>query len=263
MPGLNNNIPPGDPVVALSRRVAALEALVKQLAAAPTLGNSSISQGSLNIVGGSISVAGGSFTLYDSTGTVLLQVGPQLYGDRGVTAYRADGSVVFRIAKIFSASDTQQTFQIYDRSGRVVGGDAQLSPAGFDSPHVPLAWRPLDRSDAKSTTSATFVSLFESRGIYNNPAVPYTFSVLCSDSSTAGQIQVIDASTGNPLAPFFAAPWLGTIPAGSTAETFITTPPLAVPLGSGGAFTVQVQVKRTAGTGSISLAVAQAVGGGF
>jgi hypothetical protein len=260
-----NNVAEGDPNTSLARRVADLERLVRELAAAPTLQNSTLAQGSLNITGGDVSVAGGSFTLYDTTGTVLFRIGPQQYGDRGVTAFRADGSVAFRVAKIFGPSDTQQRFQFFDLSGIPIGGDAALSQSGFDSPHVPHMWRPIDRSDARTITSATalntWLSLFEHRGVRGNPGLPVTFSVLCSDATTAGQLQVLDMASGLPMAAFFSAPWVGSIPAGTTTETFITSPSLVLTEVANTTIRLQVQVQRTAGTGTISVAIAQSVGG--
>lgn len=256
-----NNVSSGDPLTVLSRKVADLERLVRELSAAPSLQNSTLAQGSLNIVGGSISVAGGSLVMTDTNGTVLFSIGPQLYGDRGVTAYRADGSPAWKIAKIFSPADTSQKFLQYDPSGQVVGGDAALSPTGFDSPHIPHTWRPIDRSDAKTTTSGTFVSLFEHRGIRGNPALPISFSVLCSDGTTAGEVQVIDVASGTGLAAFFSAPWVGSIPAGTTTATILQAPALGIPGSANSATLLQVQARRTAGTGTVSVAIAGSVGG--
>lgn len=258
-----HTVAPSDPMTALSRRVAALEQLVRELAAAPTLQNSTLAQGSLDVVGGAVTISGGDLILKDTTGAILFRIGTMLYGDRGVTAYRADGSIAWQICKIFSAGDTQQRYMQYDLAGRVVGGDAQLSPTGFDSPHIPHAWHPVDRSDAKTTTSATFVSLFEHRGFRGNPGLPIAFSVLCSDATTAGEVQVIDVASGGGLVPFFAAPWVGTIPAGTTTATILTAPPLAVPGSANDAVLLQVQARRTAGTGTVSVAIARSVGGGL
>lgn len=262
MPGLNN-IAPSDPISWLGRRLADLERKVREIAAAPTLQNTTLSQGNLNVVGGAVVIAGGDFVSQDTTGTILFRVGVQTNGDRGIAAYRADGTVAWRVAKIFAPGDTQQKFQQYDPSGRVVGGDAQLSPSGFDSPHIPHVWRPVDRSDAKTTVSPTFVSLFEHQGVRGNPAVQLAFSVLCSDATTAGEVQVIDVASGVGLNAFFAPPWVGTIPAGTTTPTTLTTPPLGVPGAANDACLLQVQVRRTAGTGTVSIAVARSVGGGL
>lgn len=252
---LSNQAPRGN--AELVRRIEALERAVRERGGANSLANASIP------TGGTTTVNGGVFQLTDITGTVLFRVGPQLYGDRGSQAVRADGSVAWKIAKLFAPTDTQQRYQQYDPAGRIIGGDSQLSPTGFDSPHVPLVWRPVDRSDAKTTTSATFVSLFEHRGIRGNPGLPIQFSVLCSDATTAGEVQVIDTATGSPLAPFFAAPWVGTIAAGTTTATLLTAAALLLPGAANDAYTLQIQARRTAGTGSVSIAVAGSVGGGL
>lgn len=258
-----HNVAPSDPMTAVNRRIAALEQLVRELASAPTLQNSTLAQGSLNVVGGQMVINGGDFVLEDTTGTVTFRVGAQQYGDRGISVFRADGSIAMKVAKIFGAGDSAQRLQFYDLSGASVGGDAALSPSGFDSPHMPLVWRPVDRSDAKTTTSATFVSLFEHRGVRGNPGLPIQFSVLCSDATTAGEVQVIDTATGTGLSPFFASPWVGTIPAGTTTATTLTAPALGLPGAANAAYTLQVQARRTAGTGTVSIAIAGSVGGGL
>lgn len=261
--GINNVAPPsqgGDP---LARRVAALERLVAQFAARPALENSTLSQGQVNVDGGAVVVNGGDFVLQDTTGTVLFRIGAQLNGDRGISAYRADGTIAWQIAKIFGPGDTTQKFLQYDPSGRVIGGDAQLSPSGFDSPHIPHVWRPADGSDAKTTTSATFESLFEHRGIRGNPAVQLTFLVLCDDATTAGEVQVIDVASGSGLGGFFTPPWVGTIPAGTTDQTILTPPPLSVPGAANDPCLLQVQARRTAGAGTVYVAVASSIGGGL
>jgi hypothetical protein len=262
-----NNVSPGDPFAALVRRVADLERLVRELTAAPSLQNTTLAQGNLNVAGGNITLNGGTFSSVDTTGQALFTVGPQLYGDRGVTINRADGSAALKVAKIFDASDTVQRIQIFDSVGAVIGGDAQLSPTGFDSPHIAHAWRPMTRADAvllpSSVALNTWSSLFEHRGYRGNPGLPITFSVVCSDTTTAGHLQVIDTASGSPIAAFFAAPWLGSIPAGSTAEQFITSPPLSYPGTANTAQRLQIQAQRTAGTGTISVQIAQSVGGGL
>lgn len=238
---------------------------MRELHASSTQQTIAVAAGGLDVQPGSTaSISGGDLIEQDpTTGTVLVRIGAQPFGDLGSAGYRSDGTVAWRIGKAFSANDTQQIYAEYDRAGQIIGGDAQLSSSGFDSPHLPHVWCPVDRSDAKSTTAAAFTTLFEHRGLRGNPGLPIRFSVLCSDATTAGQVRVVNADTGAVLAPLFGSAWIGTIPAGTTTETTVTAPALALPGAAGDPYRLQVQACRTAGSGTVSVAITNSIGGGL
>lgn len=214
------------------------------------------SEGSTIVEGGSIDYTGTELVIKNTAGTVIFKVGLQNNGDFGIAGYRDNGTLAFSVRKQISSGDTSQLLRLHDKLGNVIGGDSLAATTGFDAPYIPNMWRPADRSDAKTTTSATFVTLFKCATYHQNPAIPFVFHTLASDGTTTGQIQVL--GNGSPLGPNFGAPWLGSV--SGTAETLVTSSALMLPGAMGDAIDLEVQVKRTAGTGTVSVGIARSLG---
>lgn len=215
-----------------------------------------------NITGGSVNYSGTELIISDTAGNIVFKVGLMPQGDYGLEFKRADSPYnAIQIQKLLSPTDAQ-TLILYDRAGRALLRESVFALSGLDAPAFYHGWRPADRSDAKTTVSATFETLFKGTGIHQNPALPMIFHCLCSDGTTSGEIQVIDTATGNPLAAFFQSPWVGSIPTGTTTELLVTAPNLLLPgTYMADSYAIEVQARRTAGAGTVSVGIAQTMGG--
>ena len=224
-------------------------------------------RGILEIPGGSVLlVDGGDVVMKNTDGIEVLRLGVQQFGDRGFTLARESGAKALQVRKIFAASDPQQVFQILDREGRVIGGDAGLSPRGFDAPHMHLAFIPTDydsSANAQSTSSTSFVATHEHRGFFQNPFFRPQFMVKCSAADTAGEIQIWDVLSGVYLQGFLGGGIRkATIPTGTTAYTLFELNDSIQLNGSMSDWMhLQIHVRRTAGTGSITVAPVRTVSG--
>ena len=133
-------------------------------------------------------------------------------------------------------------------------------------PFVPVD--PTVASLAVTTSAATFTATHEHRGFRQNPALKPQFKVRCSDATTAAEIQVRDVLGGVYLGGFLSSPAVHTltVPAGTTTFTLFE-------IAGGGAMQLpgfmadpiqlEVHVRRTAGTGSVTVAPVRTIGTGF
>ena len=229
-----------------------------------------IQEGSITIPGaGLLLVDGGDVIMLNEDLVEVFRLGVQEHGDRGITLRREDGSIAIEIRKAFGPADDAQVLRILDRSGRAISGDALLNFSGFDAPHVPITWEqsnltaPLTR--AQATNSTTFVPLFEHRGYRQNPSLHLQVYAWCSDATTAGEVQVWNSLAGAYLGGFLGSPATvtATVPAGTTTATIYELGGLALPSQMSDDLRLEIHARRTAGTGSVSVAVARSVGRGF
>lgn len=229
-----------------------------------------VSAGDLTILGGNLVVDGGDFLLLDTDGSTVFRLGPQFFGDRGVTISREDGSQALSMSQPFSGFDGQ-IITIQDRFGSVLMQEAAFG-TGHDAPYLPLPFHPVTAASTAAntgphglevaTTSGTFADLFRWRGIRSNPWLRFRMQVKCSDLTTAAEVQVVDVGTGTPLSPFLASPWLGSRATGSTA--YVAVDPavgLGAPGDPGDMVELAVQVRRSAGAGTVTVALDTATGG--
>jgi len=229
-----------------------------------------VSAGDLTISGGDLVVDGGDFLLLDTDGSTVFRLGPQFFGDRGVTINREDGTQALAMAQPFDGYDGQ-IITLQDRHGNVI---LQESPfgEGHDAPFLPLPFQPVTPATAAASTgphglevsnaSGTFTDVFRWRGARHNPWLRFLFRVKCSDATTAAEVRVVDKATGTALSPFLGSPWTGTRAAGST--TYVSVDPgagLGAPGNPGDTVELAVQVRRSAGAGTVVVAVDTATGG--
>lgn len=209
-----------------------------------------------------------------TTGGIII-MGTQAQGDRGMTFNREDGTEAFSLRKPLSPSDPQ-SWVLRDRSGNPVVSESSFS-GGIGRPQLDLPFQPVAATSGTAvtcgpygwervTSSASWTTLFAYDGKAQNYLLDFKFAAVCSDAVTAGEIQVVDLATGNPRPGFIASPWVGSIPAGTTTMTVFDPDPnkvvsMVATQVPGSYQKLGVQVRVTAGTGSITLAVAQAIGG--
>ena len=246
-------------IKALKRELEALRS--ERRAAATTIGT-----GDLRLAnGGSLVVDGGDVVMLDVDGSVLFRLGLQALGDRGVSIFREDGTLAFEVAKPNALA--VQAWRLKDSDGTTIVSESGFGE-GLGRPRLPSrpfptatpAWGMYGAEVA--TTSSTFTTLFAVQDRRQNPLWAPAFRVKCSDTTTAAEVQVIDAATSTPLAEFGFGAWTGVRPVGSTGYTELT-PALNVPtsVGVDGRYRFEVQARRTAGAGTVTLAIPESIGG--
>lgn len=256
-----------------------LRALVKESLAAKRLARSAMAEGGSMIIRGILTIAGrldvmGDVLLKSGAGDDVVRMGTMPHGDTGLEFRREDGTQAFSMAKPFGP-DSPQMWLLYDRIGQQVVAENSLGP-GLSRPHLEHPVQPVAATSGtavtcgpygweRQTSSTAWVTLFAYDGKVQNPFVDFKFAAFCSDGTTAGEIQVVDLETGTPLSGFLEGAWVGSVPAGTTAYLIVDPPStrVATPDVSdfGSYMRLGVQVRRTAGTGSITIAVPQAIGG--
>jgi hypothetical protein len=261
-----------DDLQGLRRRLRAIEDAIKFTASSTDrVGRATIEVGRDFLVRGLLKVIG-DVSLLDADGNELVRLGDMPYG-RGLGFYRENGVQAFGLSKPFSVDDQQRWF-LTDRAGTPIVEESILRP-GLGRPYLELPLQPVAAASGtavscgpygweRTTSSTSWETLFAYDGKAQNGFLDTKFAVKCSDGSTSGEVQVIDDLTATPLIGFFLPAWLGTIPLGTTTMTVIdpTTDQLMTPLVTPGEpMRLAVQVRRTAGAGSITLAVPQSIGG--
>lgn len=216
---------------------------------------------------GLLLVDGGDVVMLNESLVEVFRIGMMPNGDRGLTIAREDGSVAIEMRSVISGS--AQALVVRDRQGNRIAGDSILSFAGFDAPHIPIPFTPVDYTSsalAQSTSSGTFVATHEHRGFRQNPALKPQLMVRCSDGTTAAEVQVWDVLGASYLGGYLSSPVVHTIsvPAGTTAFTlFEFSSALALPSAMSDPMHLQIHVRRTAGAGSVSVAPVRSIGSGF
>ena len=229
-----------------------------------------VSAGDLTISGGNLVVDGGDFLLLDTDGSTVFRLGPQFFGDRGVSISREDGSQALVMAQPFEDFDGQLII-MQDRFGNVILRESPFGE-GADVPYLPLPFQPVAAASTAlqfgphglevSVASGTFTDVFKWRGYRHNPWVRLRLQVQCSDTTTAAEVRVVDLGTGTALSPFLGTPWTGTRATGSTA--YVAVDPgtgLAAPGQPEDTIELAVQVRRSAGAGTVVVALDTATAG--
>ena len=210
---------------------------------------------------GLLLVDGGDVIMLDENMTELFRVGIMERGDRGIRVRRTDGSVAFEVRDTLGFG--VQSIAMRDAEGSLIAGTG-LFPNGLGAPYQAINWVPTDYlsgAPAQSTSSDVFVATHEHRGFKQNNVVWPQFMVRCSDASTAGEVQLFSVTTGLPLDNGGGVPMVITIPAGTTTFTLAEfSEYLVLPGSFGTPVNYQIQVRRTAGTGSVTVAPVRSVG---
>ena len=216
---------------------------------------------------GLLLVDGGDVVMLNADLVEVFRVGVMPAGDRGLRIKRADDTTALEMYDVFGSG--QQSLVLWDKAHRVIGGDSILAGSGFDAPHIPMPFHPVDPTvagRAVTTSATTFTATHEHRGFRQNPALKPQFSVKCSDATTAAEIQVRDVLNSVYLGGFLGTPATHTItvPAGTTAFTvFGFSSALQLPGLMSDDIQLEVHARVTAGTGSVTVAPVKSIGGGF
>ncbi|HEY0889379.1 MAG TPA: hypothetical protein VGE38_07200 [Nocardioides sp.] len=256
----------------VNRKLEQLQRQIEALRSERRAAATTITDGDLRVSGGgSLIVDGGDFLLLDTDSSTVFRLGPQIHGDRGVSLLRIDGTEALAVRKRFAGS-TDQSIGVYDRNGKQMLVEEELGD-GFAAPAFPIPVQPrLATSGAVnagphglevSTTSGSFVTTHLAQFFRQNQYLRMRIAVAASDTTTAAEVQVINTATGLALRPFLAAEWLGVRAAGSTAYTILQAGsgvPLVAPGAFGDLISLEVQVRRTAGSGTLTAAVPFASG---
>lgn len=262
----------------VNRKLQNLQDQINAMRSERRAASTTIGEGGSLFIRGLLKIAGsldltGTMSMKSADDVEMVRIGDMPYG-RGFELKRDDGTPALRFRKPFSNSTTQ-AWTLQDRQSQVVVAESDLTP-GLGRPHLEHPLQPVAATSGtavtcgphgweRQTSSTSWTTLYVYDGKVQNPFLDFKFAALCSDATTAGEIQVIDLNTGSPLPGYFEPAWVGTVPAGTTTylvvdppNTRITTPGIS----SVGAYMrLGVQVRRTAGTGSITLAVPQSIGG--
>lgn len=280
MPNLRPDMAPRDPVRDVRLQASKTRRALQYVRSTPKIvGRAALAAGESLILkgGGALVIDGGTVRVIrpgqaEGDGD-LMRIGDMPYGDRGLEFTRDNGATVLSIRRK-NSPDEQQSWSFYDAAGNEIVAEQQFLK-GLAKPYLEHPFQPVAAASGtpvvcgpfgfeRSTSSGTFETLFVHDGKRQNGFIDLKVAAVCSDGSTAGEVQVVNLADGSPLPGFTVSPWLGVIPAGTTSLTVIDPTPSQAGLY---VFSVQaqmrigVQVRVTAGTGSITLAIAQAIGG--
>lgn len=227
-----------------------------------------VTGGDLTVSGGALIVDGGDFLLLDTDGSTVFRLGPQQYGDRGVSIFREDGSLALGVRQAFE--NVPQTLEMRDEAGYVIVAEEALG-SGLSRPFLPVPLQPVRAASGavnagpygweSMAASSTWTTTHQAWYARHNQFALFRFRVAASDTTTAAEIRLINAGNGDHLGQFLAGPWTGVRAAGATGYTEVVTPGgINMPGEPDQAVQVAVQVRRTDGAGTLTVAVPEARG---
>ena len=258
----------------INREIQKLRREVESLRSERRAAATSIETGDIRLAnGGSLIVDGGDVVMLDVDGSEIFRIGAMEFGDRGMVIKRENGETALEVRRL-SGAFGEQGLAIYANGTRLLETDelfGGLRRPFFEHPFQPVSATPGTAVTCgpygleRSTTSGTFETLFVYDGKRQNPLLDLKVAALCSDGTTAGEVRIVDLATGTQLPGFLDPAWLGVIAAGTTTYTVLDpTAGQAVAASAASAMSyvrLGIQVRRTAGSGSITLAVPQSIGG--
>lgn len=253
----------------IEQRFRDLEAATKALAAAVARRPKfEVSAGDLTISGGDLVVDGGDFLLLDTDGSTVFRLGPQTHGDRGVSIYRETGELAIGVRKAFESSG-EQTVEIRDGDGSLIVAEEALG-SGLSRPFLHLPFHPVLATPAAlqhgpygpqvPVAVTDWTTTHQAWFARHNQYALLRVRVSASDLTTAGEVRVVNPATGAVLGDFLAGPWTGTRAAGSTSHTEVAPPRLFLPGAPDERVSVAVQVRRTAGAGTLNVSLPESHG---
>ena len=209
------------------------------------LRNASISDGGLTIRGGFFRLLFGNVSLFH-LGPVTPSL-PDGTPQQGWIVRRSDGSTVLALYDANVADgQVMQALNWFDRTGHSVLADDTNSGEGLARPYLQHAFYPARFGDYLSTSSATFETIYRAELPKQQPRLRVAVMAATDNADTSGELQVL--VEGQPL---------GTTVTGLNSSTFKTGvfgPALLPDVEYGSTMHVEVQARRTAGTGSVRIA---------
>ena len=268
-----------DPTGWVRRELRELRKEIREMRAEKRLATSTVGEGGSLQVVGELAVVGeidltGDLSMKSGDGAEMIRMGDTAYG-RGLEFMRSNGVAAFLLRKAFSTS-TRETWSLLDAGGVSVVEENALG-AGLGRPFLELPFQPYAATSGtavtcgpygfeRTTSSTSWETLFAYDGKAQNYLIDFKFAAMCSDATTAAEIQVVNLDDGTPRPGYLLSSWLGAVPAGTTTMTVLDPSPDKVisrvsTVGAGGYQRLGVQVRVTAGTGTVTLAIPQAMGG--
>lgn len=219
-------------------RIKDLQRQIDELRKSAGLGNAVISRGTLKV-----KQTDGS-TIFEA-GEINAAPGGQEFG---FIARRPDGTV-----SLYSYStDSGDGFWAgWDKSGNIIMSEDGTSGQGLARPYIP--YNVLDftqvTTPTRTTTSATYDTMYRAHGPKQHPKVHCQY-IIKTDADTTCDVQMILSDgtliagpNAHGLASFAYGSLTGTIPGTHMQERFI-----------------DIQARRTAGTGNVKMSIAYIVG---
>lgn len=224
-------------IASLSKRVAALES-------GNQVGFTSIDTGALNVTSGILRVGNPT--------TPAVYFGPVSDGfntAQGFIFRRANGNTVFDLQGSLSA----QFWVLLDDSGNNIISDDTVSEQGIARPYIPINYGVhYNKTIAVTTTSGTFEGMWLFRFKKQQPKVVIDPLFKCSDGTTAGEYQVVNNLTSEVIVDptVISAGLVGRLPTADFAVSGFHMQDCEL----------ELQVRRTAGAGSIGVEIYNAYG---
>lgn len=220
----------------LAEMVADLTRRVQSLETGNRAGATSVDKGTFNVRSGSLAV--GDIALIGR-----IDFG---YGETpGWIFRRADGTVAFTLG---GQNDGDQFWALWDNQQNIVMSDDGASDAGLARPWLPIQW--VESSavlPTVNTSSGTFSALWTAKYIKQHPRVYVQVLTYCSDGTTAGEVRLAVAGGGAQIGATQVAP--------AGFYGLLTIGPESVDADHMGEVELEVQVRRTAGAGTVGVRV--------
>lgn len=254
----SDQAPPGQDW--LVRQIKDLQREMRELQAGRRLEAATIGRGGLTIRGGTVAITDdGRLTADYANGVPALNLGAHTLGDgtpvHGMLITRPGGEIAFWAYGTDSGGSA--FWALYDLTGNIIMSDDAVSGQGLATPYIPLGTYPTRMlltfaADGEQTTSATFVPLWTVHGHKQHPRLRVAAYVFTDVAGTSAEIQLRDTVPG-------------TIIAGPTTVSATATPTLYELTGTLAGTHLQlvkaeVEVRRTAGTGTVWVQLAYAEG---
>lgn len=250
----------------LDREIKALKREIESLRNERRAAATSIETGDIRLAnGGMLVVDGGDVLMLDTDGDVLFKIGPQAHGDRGVSIYREDGTEALSVRKPLPGF--AQRISVFDRNGVGILEEGSLS-GGIDKPYLNIPTQPHLATSGPinvgpygfeiPVTSDTFQTTHVGTWRRHNFLTRWRWRIACSDTTTAAEVRVV--VNGEHLSPYLGTAWTGVRAAGTTTYDEVLSARLDLPGAYLDTMTAQVQARRSAGTGAVTVALVEARG---
>lgn len=134
---------------------------------------------------------------------------------------------------------------IRDQAGnRMIGIDS--SGRGLARPYVPALWVPRELAQLPSTTSSSWVTLWDAVLYKQHPALVVGIACGClSDSATTGEVALY--AGGTQITDARAVPYTST----SSAPSYVVIGPTRYPGQMWDSVPIEIRARRTAGSGPV------------
>lgn len=217
---------------------------------------------------GGLTIDGGDVVMLDTDGSVMFRLGEQPLGDRGFLLARASGAAAITVANAFGGA-TQQELRLRDRFGNEMLSEDAFG-TGFTRPWITFQMQPVKAASAavvagpygleNTHATTTWTTLFRAVMPRQNQFVTLSTRVAASDTTTSCELRLVDPASGAHLGQFLAGPFAATRDAGSTGYTAVSLPKIMLHGQYLEEIGLELQVRRTAGAGTLTVAVERASG---